>query len=117
MRTLCGDPFRSMARAYNAGLGFYAFLRFHVDSTKFRRWNMDPAVAAECPPIVQPEDIAIGRPAAAAAGRRTTAAADTPSAAAPAAPAPPPTPDAKPSSSADSHSLVLPMCNTISPGR
>lgn len=43
---------------YGAGLGFYAFLRFHVDTTKFRRWNMDPAVAAECPPIVRPADIA-----------------------------------------------------------
>ena len=48
---------------YNAGLGFYAYLRFHIDSTKFRRWNMDPAVAALCPPIVHPEDIAnIGQP-------------------------------------------------------
>jgi hypothetical protein len=38
-------------------------LRFHVDSMKYRRWNMDPAVAAECPPIVHPEDIAsIGQP-------------------------------------------------------
>jgi len=57
MQTLCaihsehGEP-------YNAGLGFYAFLRFHVDSTKFRRWNMDPAVAAMCPPILHPEDAA-----------------------------------------------------------
>jgi hypothetical protein len=34
-----------------------------VDSTKFRRWNMDPAVAQECPPIVHPEDIAsVGQP-------------------------------------------------------
>jgi hypothetical protein len=38
-------------------------MRFHVDSTKYRRWNMDPAVAAECPPIVHPEDAAsIGQP-------------------------------------------------------
>jgi hypothetical protein len=62
MRTLCtihskhGEP-------YNAGLGFYAFLRFHIDSTKYRRWNMDPAVAAECPPIVHPEDAgSVGQP-------------------------------------------------------
>jgi hypothetical protein len=28
-----------------------------------QRWNMDPAVAAECPPIVHPEDIAsVGQP-------------------------------------------------------
>ena len=40
---------RQHGAAYNAGLGFYAYLRFHVDSTKFRRWNMDPAVAARMP--------------------------------------------------------------------
>lgn len=62
MRTLCGVHTQHGA-AYNAGLGFYAYLRFHVDSTKYRRWNMDPAVAAECPPIVHPEDIAsVGQP-------------------------------------------------------
>jgi hypothetical protein len=57
MRTLCGIHSEHGA-AYNAGLGFYAYLRFHVDSTKFRRWNMDPAVAADCPPILHPEDVA-----------------------------------------------------------
>jgi len=62
MRRLCGIH-SAHGAPYNAGLGFYAFLRFHVDSTKFRRWNMDPAVAAECPPIVHPEDIAsVGQP-------------------------------------------------------
>jgi len=57
MRTLCGIHSEHGA-AYDAGLGFYAYLRFHVDSTKFRRWNMDPAVAADCPPILHPEDVA-----------------------------------------------------------
>jgi hypothetical protein len=62
MRTLCAAHSEHGAR-YNAGLGFYAFIRFHIDSTKYRRWNMDPAVAAECPPIVHPEDAAsIGQP-------------------------------------------------------
>ncbi|HEX5259676.1 MAG TPA: D-Ala-D-Ala carboxypeptidase family metallohydrolase [Sphingomicrobium sp.] len=62
MRTLCGVHSEHGA-AYNAGLGFYAYMRFHVDSTKFRRWNMDPAVAADCPPIVHPEDVAsVGQP-------------------------------------------------------
>ncbi|MGE5562329.1 MAG: D-Ala-D-Ala carboxypeptidase family metallohydrolase [Bacillota bacterium] len=62
MRELCGVHTEHGA-AYQAGLGFYAYLRFHVDSTKFRRWNMDPAVAQECPPIVHPEDIAsVGQP-------------------------------------------------------
>ena len=62
MRTLCGAHSEHGA-LYNAGLGFYAFMRFHVDSTKYRRWNMDPAVAAECPPLIHPEDIAsVGQP-------------------------------------------------------
>jgi hypothetical protein len=62
MRTLCGVH-NQHGEAYQAGLGFYAYLRFHIDSTKYRRWNMDPAVAAECPPIVHPEDIAsVGQP-------------------------------------------------------
>ena len=62
MRTLC-PAHSEHGAAYNAGLGFYAFMRFHVDSTKYRRWNMDPAVAAECPPLIQPEDIAtVGQP-------------------------------------------------------
>jgi hypothetical protein len=66
MRTLCGIH-TDHGAAYNAGLGFYAYLRFHVDSTKFRRWNMDPAVAADCAPIVHPEDIAsVGQPLPAA---------------------------------------------------
>lgn len=43
---------------YGVGLGFYAYLRFHVDSTKFRRWGTDAAVAADCPPIIHPEDVA-----------------------------------------------------------
>lgn len=57
MRTLCsmhGDR----GPDYGVGLGFYAFLRFHVDTTKYRRWNMDPAVASLCPPIVRPPVIA-----------------------------------------------------------
>jgi hypothetical protein len=74
MRTLCGIHSEHGA-AYNAGLGFYAYLRFHIDSTKYRRWNMDPAVASECPPILHPEDVAsVGQP--------------IPPAAAPALPAP-----------------------------
>jgi hypothetical protein len=62
MRALCADQARR-GPDYQVGLGFYAFLRFHVDTQKFRRWNMDPAVAAQCPPIVHPEDATtIGQP-------------------------------------------------------
>ena len=87
MRTLCGLHSEHGA-AYNAGLGFYAFLRFHVDSTKFRRWNMDPAVASQCPAIVHPEDIAsVGQPMP-----QPATAAPPLVAAAPASPAAPATP-------------------------
>jgi hypothetical protein len=62
IKTLC-DVHTAKGAPYGAGLGFYTFLRFHVDSTKFRRWNMDPAVLALCPPIVQPQDVAsVGQP-------------------------------------------------------
>jgi hypothetical protein len=57
MRALCRVHSRR-GPDYAVGLGFYAFLRFHVDTTKFRRWNMDPAVAEQCPPIIQPIDVA-----------------------------------------------------------
>ena len=64
MQTLCGIHGRR-GLAYEVGLGFYAFLRFHVDTSKYRRWNMDPAVASHCPPIVRPPDLAsVGQPAA-----------------------------------------------------
>ena len=93
MRTLCGVHSEHGA-AYNAGLGFYAYLRFHIDSTKYRRWNMDPAVAAECPPIIHPEDIAsVGQPLPPVSGQ--TAAPQAPAAPAAAASAvqtPPPIP-------------------------
>lgn len=56
MATLC----RAHARRgpdYGVGLGFYAFMRFHVDTTKFRRWGADGG-SSTCPPIVRPEDVA-----------------------------------------------------------
>ena len=56
MRTLCAVQARR-GPDYQVGLGFYAFLRFHVDTTKYRRWGADPSVA-NCPPIIKPSDIA-----------------------------------------------------------
>lgn len=96
MRTLCGVH-SAHGEPYSAGLGFYAYLRFHIDSTKYRRWNMDPAVAAECPPIVHPEDIAsVGQPMVVPAPGSATVPLGTPSAPISVAPsamtAPPPTP-------------------------
>jgi len=104
MRTLCGGHNQHGAD-YNAGLGFYAYLRFHVDSTKYRRWNMDPAVAAECPPIVHPEDVAsVGQPipaqaTPAAPGTSTTVPA-------PATPAPAPATTAAPTAAPPPPSAV-----------
>jgi hypothetical protein len=96
MRTLCGIHSEHGA-AYNAGLGFYAYLRFHIDSTKFRRWNMDPAVAAECPAIVHPEDagsigqpIVVAAPGSAAVPPGTASAPVTAASSRPASAAPPP---------------------------
>jgi hypothetical protein len=86
MRTLC----RVQARRgldYKVGLGFYAFLRFHVDTTKYRRWNMDPAVASLCPAIVRPSDVAsVGQPIAASAPAATQLEQPAPAAAQPAVP-------------------------------
>ena len=57
MRRLCAVHGRR-GLAYEVGLGFYAFMRFHVDTSKYRRWNMDPAVATHCPALVRPVIIA-----------------------------------------------------------
>lgn len=56
MHILCGVHARR-GPDYGVGLGFYAFLRFHVDTTKFRRWGADPQ-SAKCPPIIRPADAA-----------------------------------------------------------
>lgn len=56
MRTLCAVHARR-GLPYGVGLGFYAFLRFHVDTTKYRRWGADPGSTA-CPPIIRPADVA-----------------------------------------------------------
>ena len=83
MQTLCKVHGRR-GLAYEVGLGFYAFLRFHVDTSKYRRWNMDPAVASHCPPIIRPMDMArVGRPPSQPA---TTTAAPASSDPAPASP-------------------------------
>ena len=56
MQTLCAVHARR-GQPYGVGLGFYAFLRFHVDTTKFRRWGADGG-STTCPPIIRPEDVA-----------------------------------------------------------
>ena len=56
MRTLCAVHARR-GTDYEVGLGFYAFLRFHVDTTKYRRWGTDSGMT-DCPPIIRPADLA-----------------------------------------------------------
>ena len=56
MRTLCTAHARR-GPDYGVGLGFYAFMRFHVDTTKFRRWGADGG-STTCPAIIRPEDVA-----------------------------------------------------------
>lgn len=56
MATLCTAHARR-GPSYGVGLGFYAFMRFHVDTTKFRRWGAD-SDSTTCPPIIHAEDIA-----------------------------------------------------------
>ena len=56
MATLCTAHARR-GPDYGVGLGFYAFMRFHVDTTKFRRWGADSG-SSTCPPIVRPADVA-----------------------------------------------------------
>lgn len=76
MRTLCATHGRR-GLDYEVGLGFYAFLRFHVDTTKYRRWNMDPTVASQCPPIVRPVVIAAAKQPAAQADSKERAEAES----------------------------------------
>jgi len=85
IKTLC-DRHTARGEPYQAGLGFYAFVRFHVDSMKFRRWNMDPEVLALCPPIIHPSDVAsVGQPLPPPTMPAPTAAPPAPVAAPPAA--------------------------------
>jgi hypothetical protein len=53
MRRLC-IVHRQRGEAYAAGLGFYVGMRFHIDSRRFRRWGVEPAIEAGCPPIPKP---------------------------------------------------------------
>src|SRR5437764_2413665 len=102
MRTLCTGHSQH-GEAYQAGLGFYAYLRFHIDSMKYRRWNMDPAVAAECPPLLHPEDagsvgqpIVVAAPGSAAVPPGTVSAPITAASRTPTSASPPPSSDVIP---------------------
>jgi len=63
METLCAIHLRR-GNPYQVGLGFYAFLRFHVDSMRFRKWGMSEAPeASPCRvPVVSPPARGIDMP-------------------------------------------------------
>ena len=71
----CAGSMAGAAWIIGIGLGFYACLRFHVDTTKYRRWG-GPIRASHCPPIVLPRAVA-SRPAAPAAAPSRHRRADT----------------------------------------
>jgi hypothetical protein len=55
VRILC-DVHDRRGKAYGAGLGFYSFVRFHVDSRGFRRW-VPAEEDLQCEPIeAEPQD-------------------------------------------------------------
>ncbi len=45
MRALCAAHARQ-GGPYQVGLGFYAFMRFHIDSMKYRKWGADGSPGA-----------------------------------------------------------------------
>lgn len=87
MRTLCAVHSRR-GGDYGVGLGFYAFLRFHVDTTKYRRWGVDGR-SPDCPPIIRTEDVAsVAQPVQADPSAAAVAASETSIAVSPAPPQP-----------------------------
>lgn len=77
MESLCAAHLRR-GGDYQVGLGFYAFVRFHVDSTRFRKWGVSEASdASPCratiattpkpPPVARPNAIVVTRSPAPAA--------------------------------------------------
>jgi hypothetical protein len=57
IRRLCGKHQQQGPR-YNAGLGFYTKMRFHVDSWKYRTWGRDDHGHLACPKVELPAVIA-----------------------------------------------------------
>jgi hypothetical protein len=60
VRTLC-EVHDRRGKAYGAGLGFYSFLRFHVDARGFRRW-VPAGEGLPCEPIEAEPQAPIAEP-------------------------------------------------------
>ena len=75
MADLCAVHARQ-GNAYQVGLGFYAYMRFHIDSMKYRRWGGDGT--PEASPCTAP--LPVPAPAVALTQARDAVAKDAPSA-------------------------------------
>jgi hypothetical protein len=58
---LCAEHQRQGPR-FNAGLGFYAKMRFHVDSWKYRTWGRDDHGHLACPKVTIPAPVIAAAP-------------------------------------------------------
>jgi hypothetical protein len=59
IRRLCAEHQVEGPR-YNAGLGFYTKMRFHVDSWKYRTWGRDDHGHTACPKVQVPPPVLAG---------------------------------------------------------
>jgi hypothetical protein len=58
---LCAEHQRQGPR-FNAGLGFYAKMRFHVDSWKYRTWGRNDHGHIACPKVEVPPPVLAAGP-------------------------------------------------------
>ncbi|GAA4032623.1 hypothetical protein GCM10022281_10350 [Sphingomonas rosea] len=71
---------------YNAGLGFYTKMRFHIDSWKYRTWGRDDSGHIACPKVEQPVPVLAKAPQPATSGAASALVFRTPPAATAATP-------------------------------
>ena len=90
IRRLCAEHQRQGPR-FNAGLGFYARMRFHVDSWRYRTWGRNDHGHLACPKVEWEPPVLASAPVGSAAGRNAPVVAG-----AAAAPVPVPTTTALP---------------------
>jgi hypothetical protein len=62
IRRLCSEHQRQGPR-FNAGLGFYTKMRFHVDSWRYRTWGRNTHGHAACPKVEWREPVLASAPA------------------------------------------------------
>jgi hypothetical protein len=87
IRRLCAEHQRQGPR-FNAGLGFYTKMRFHVDSWRYRTWGRNDHGHAACPKVEWQPPVLASAPAEGSAGTQPGAAASGSTASPQASPAP-----------------------------